>query len=127
MSIRHSLIRSATPRFREKFTCTFVGTGRNVRYAFFHILPVLQPWWDFCRELLLRNHVWNLQWDQMPATKATEEWWEWKEGQQVVLAGHRDHGLAWWWHFAVVGGGRGGARPGQFPRAGVVKASGAEA
>eukprot|EP01050_Picozoa_sp_SAG11_P023860 SAG11_NODE_4922_length_1721_cov_17.228730_2_plen_97_part_00 len=57
--------------------------------------------------------MWNLQCDQMPATKATEEWWEWKEGQQVVLAGHRDHGLAWWWHFVVVGGGRGGARPRQ--------------
>ena len=61
MSIRHSLMRSATPRFREKFTCTFVGTGRNVRYAFLHILPVLQPWWDFpgnyCwRELLLGTH-----------------------------------------------------------------------
>ena len=95
MLIRHSLMQFATPYSREKFTCTFVGTGRNVRYAFPHILPVLQPWWDFCRELLLRNHVWNLQWDQMPATKATEEWWEWKEGQQVVLAGHRDHGLAW--------------------------------
>ena len=61
MSIRHSLMRFATPRFREKFTCTFVGTGRNVRYAFLHILPVLQPWWDFpgnyCwRELLLGTH-----------------------------------------------------------------------
>ena len=57
----HSLMQSATPRFREKFTCTFVGTGRNVRYAFLHILPVLQPWWDFpgnyCwRELLLGTH-----------------------------------------------------------------------
>ena len=61
MSIRHSLMRFATPRFREKFTCTFVGTGRNVRYAFLHILPILQPWWDFpgnyCwRELLLGTH-----------------------------------------------------------------------
>eukprot|EP01050_Picozoa_sp_SAG11_P013699 SAG11_NODE_1618_length_4571_cov_11.714733_7_plen_100_part_00 len=61
MSIRHSLIRSATPGSRRKFTCTFVGTGRKVRYAVFHILPVLQPWWDFSgnycwRELLLGTH-----------------------------------------------------------------------
>ena len=34
MLIRHSLMQFATPCSREKFTCTFVGTGRNVRYAF---------------------------------------------------------------------------------------------
>ena len=61
MLIRHSLMQFATLCSREKFTCTFVGTGRNVRYAFLHILPVLQPWWDFpgnycCRELLLGTH-----------------------------------------------------------------------
>eukprot|EP01050_Picozoa_sp_SAG11_P001923 SAG11_NODE_91_length_17102_cov_37.671343_14_plen_153_part_00 len=67
MSIRHSLIRSATPGSQQKFTCTFVGTGRKVRYTFPHILPVLQPWWDFagnycCRKLLLGpcSNTWTI-------------------------------------------------------------------
>ena len=83
MSIRHSLIRFATPRFRGKFTCTFVGTGRNVRYTFFIYCRYCSTFPELSRELLLWNHVWNLQWDQMPATKATEEWWEWKEGHTL--------------------------------------------
>ena len=62
MSIRHSLMRFATPCSREKFTCTFVGTGRNVRYAFFPYIAGTAAVVGLSRELLLAGTIAGNTW-----------------------------------------------------------------
>ena len=59
MSIRHSLIRFATPRIREKFTCTFVGTGRNVRYVFFIYCRYCSTGGTFPKTIAGGNYSWE--------------------------------------------------------------------